>query len=365
MPPPPTQWATLAARPAPTFLPRSGRTALPLPTRDGFLLSGGYTEIVSGATTPPVRAPTAEAWTVRLGPGGRSATTTPAPPGPPPRLAAAGATVGDTAWLIGGWDPGSKGDGGTILADVWSCRLGGGGGGGGAWTPHPGAALPAPASRHCTAAVPGGSAAIIIVTHRCGETVLRLDVSDPAAPALGSVKCAPDPAAGYPPPRGLSTLVALESDGGGTPASSSHDFLLFGGAPRRGGMDSDLWRLTIAGDAGQWRRVGGGGDVGTSAWPPPRCSHVAAALPGGMVVWGGSYYAADGGGLVARGDARWWDEGEGVWAELSPVGDAQPLPRNAAAAAAAEVEEEGGATRRMGILVAGGWDPFRVTYRGI
>ena len=58
-------------------------------------------------------------------------------------------------------------------------------------------------------------------------------------------------------------------------------------------------------------------------------------------------------------------EGEGVWAELSPVGDAQPLPRNAAAAAAAEVEEEGGATRRMGILVAGGWDPFRVTYRGI
>lgn len=344
-------WHTPAARPPPGFLPRSGGTALPLPTHDGFLLVGGYTES-QGASSPPARSPTDEAWTVRL-----SGEVAPLPassgPRPPPRLAAAGATVGSTAWLVGGWDPGTKGDGGVILSDVWSVDLASS-----SWTAHPGAVLPAPASRHAAAALPDGR--VIIVTHRCGETVLCLDVADPASPTLAQLPCAPDPVAGVPPSRGLASLVALPPPTPGGPGGAS-TLLLFGGAPRRGGMDNDLWRLTLGprgSPAGQWSRLGpapaGGGPP--APWPAPRCSHVAAGLPGGMVVWSGSYYGDA--GLVARDDGVWWwDEETEKWMELQASG-AAPKPRNAAAAAA--VVDEG--TGRKGVLVQGGWDPFRVTY---
>lgn len=39
------------------------------------------------------------------------------------RLAAQGLVVGNLFWVIGGWDPGFKGDGGDILADVWTLDL--------------------------------------------------------------------------------------------------------------------------------------------------------------------------------------------------------------------------------------------------
>ena len=35
------------------------------------------------------------------------------------RIASQAVCVGDYIWLIGGWDPGSKGDGGEILNDIW------------------------------------------------------------------------------------------------------------------------------------------------------------------------------------------------------------------------------------------------------
>ena len=78
-----------------------------------------------------------------------------------------------------------------------------------------------------------------------------------------------------------------------------------------------------------------------------------------MVVWGGSFYPTAGtGGLVAGGDAWWWDEGTGAWPALEcDGGDPPPLPRNAAAAAAVT-----GPDGRAGVLVGGGWDPFRVTF---
>ena len=39
------------------------------------------------------------------------------------RLAAQAVVVGDSLWLIGGWDPGFKRDGGEILNDVWVLDL--------------------------------------------------------------------------------------------------------------------------------------------------------------------------------------------------------------------------------------------------
>jgi len=369
-------WQSLTTRLPPTLLPRSGGAALPLPLpSDGFVLVGGYTEDAA-SSAPPARAPTGEALLVRAGRAGRPAVVArlaSASPAPPPRLAAAGATAGTTAWLIGGWDPGPRGDGGVVLDDLWSVDLGEG-----AlralplrWTPHPAAPLPGgPASRHAAAALPDGR--IVVFTHRCGDTVLVLHTgggrggAPPPPPRGGTVAVRPDPAAGAPPARGLATLVALP------PASPGGDdgtatLLLFGGAPKRGGMVSDLWRLRLGGEGGggRWERVAGGpggpapAPAPAAPWPAPRCSHVAAALRGGMVVWGGSFYDAAG-GLVARGDAWWWDEAGGAgWGRLAPGGDAPPLPRNAAAAAA--VVGEGG-KEEAGLLIFGGWDPFRVTY---
>ncbi len=39
------------------------------------------------------------------------------------RIASQAVCVGDYIWLIGGWDPGSKGDGGEILNDIWRLDL--------------------------------------------------------------------------------------------------------------------------------------------------------------------------------------------------------------------------------------------------
>lgn len=39
------------------------------------------------------------------------------------RIASQAVSVGDYIWLIGGWDPGSKGDGGEILNDIWRLDL--------------------------------------------------------------------------------------------------------------------------------------------------------------------------------------------------------------------------------------------------
>ena len=39
------------------------------------------------------------------------------------RLASAAVVVGDTMWLVAGWDPGHKRDGGEILADLWALDL--------------------------------------------------------------------------------------------------------------------------------------------------------------------------------------------------------------------------------------------------
>lgn len=39
------------------------------------------------------------------------------------RIASQAVCVGNYIWLIGGWDPGSKGDGGEILNDIWRLDL--------------------------------------------------------------------------------------------------------------------------------------------------------------------------------------------------------------------------------------------------
>lgn len=41
------------------------------------------------------------------------------------RLAASLTRAGSSAWLVGGWDPGCRGDGGDTLDDVWQLKMAG------------------------------------------------------------------------------------------------------------------------------------------------------------------------------------------------------------------------------------------------
>lgn len=77
-----------------------------------------------------------------------------------------------------------------------------------------------------------------------------------------------------PPCRGLHSLTTLGSQ-----------LYLFGGAPQRGPMLGDLWVLDTAQQPLQWQQLAPAGPA-----PPPRCSHVAAAVGKDLLILGGSYY---------------------------------------------------------------------------
>lgn len=80
---------------------------------------------------------------------------------------------------------------------------------------------------------------------------------------------------GAPPARGLASLTAVGSA-----------LYLFAGAPQRGAMLADLWRLDTSQPEGlAWERLHPGGPT-----PHPRCSHTAAAVGSSIVFHGGSFY---------------------------------------------------------------------------
>ena len=99
----------------------SGALGFPIPG-GGFLLFGGYKEEGEGPSMK--RTAINETWKLdaelsrweKVSSSSSSAT-------PRARLASAGAVASGSAWLLGGWDPGSKGDGGEILSDVWRFDL--------------------------------------------------------------------------------------------------------------------------------------------------------------------------------------------------------------------------------------------------
>jgi hypothetical protein len=74
--------------------------------------------------------------------------------------------------------------------------------------------------------------------------------------------------------RGLHSVTAVGSE-----------LYLFGGAPQRGPMLGDLWRLDTATRPLRWQRLAPAGPA-----PAPRCSHAAAALGHLIVILGGAYY---------------------------------------------------------------------------
>eukprot|EP00629_Pelagomonadales_sp_RCC1024_P006952 CAMPEP_0119288184 /NCGR_PEP_ID=MMETSP1329-20130426/36791_1 /TAXON_ID=114041 /ORGANISM="Genus nov. species nov., Strain RCC1024" /LENGTH=232 /DNA_ID=CAMNT_0007288965 /DNA_START=130 /DNA_END=825 /DNA_ORIENTATION=- len=136
--------------------------------------------------------------------------------GPRPRLCSTLTKSGDHLVLLGGWDPGSQGDGGDILDDVWSYDINKG-----EWKKLD-ATLPGPRSRHAAVALDDGR--VVAVTHR------EVLVFDPA-----TQRVAVQPTSGEAPSsRGLH--VAAKLDGSDT-------LVVFGGAAQDGGMCDDAFLL--------------------------------------------------------------------------------------------------------------------------
>ena len=270
----------------------------------------------------------------------------------------------------------------------------------------------------------GDSKTIALFTHRNGGDILLFDASDVSSPVLRACVVAGDEEAArnrgerafdgstaLPASRGLSALAsfrrsapasppATSSAPASAPSSSLH---LFGGAPKSGPMLDDSWFLELA--PGWEARLRGGGSGGggggggnreagqgpTLRWsrqtssssssspfsssspspscsPPPRCSHAVGVLSDeSLYLFGGACYDPAA-GLLPLGDlwrldlqSREWEEVAAPAAASSPSssGDSStsPSPRNAAAFGVVDLPGGG-----KGLLIHGGWDPFRKTH---
>jgi N-acetylneuraminic acid mutarotase len=237
--------------------------------------------------------------------------------------------IGWRLYVIGGWDPGHKRDGGDILSDVWALDLKTA-----AWQQlqlSPQGEQLQPISRFQAVAVGDD---IYIHTHRNTDSILRLRTSTAdETPQLVSLPV--NTPNGAPASRGLHSLTAVGSK-----------LYLFGGAPKSGPMLDDLWVLDLGGDL-TWQRLSPGGRP-----PHARCSHAAAAAGGDIVYSGGSYYK-EGGGLQPLADTFVLDTAANEWRWPDEQdGGAKPAARNAATMN--KVGEQ--------LVLHGGWNPFVETY---
>ena len=110
---------------------------------------GGYLEAADGS-----RSVSNDLW--RFADGTWTEVAAASPGAPRPRLCSTLCETKGSLLVLGGWDPGAKGDGGDILDDVWLYEKG-------AWTELD-ARLPGPRSRHAACSLDDGR--VVAVTHR-------------------------------------------------------------------------------------------------------------------------------------------------------------------------------------------------------
>ncbi|KAK9868773.1 hypothetical protein WJX84_000947 [Apatococcus fuscideae] len=270
-------------------VPRSGACCSELPESlgDDLLMFGGYTEDQSLN-----REATNEAWVFSLAQDRWAQVACNAPDAPRVRLACGAVLVGNEVWVMGGWDPGHKRDGGSILQDIWaldlttkSWRL----------VEPQGEKLPA-ISRFACARI---GTRVFLHTHRSTDSILVLDVADPKSPVLSTVPVQASSQDGVPPSRGLQSLTAV-----------GDQLYLYGGAPQKGPMLGDLWVLHTS--CMQWELLHP--KPAANGWTPhARCSHGAAALNGRIYFLAGSYYKDDGSGLQPTAELFAYDISSNQW----------------------------------------------------
>ncbi|KAF5839410.1 hypothetical protein DUNSADRAFT_812 [Dunaliella salina] len=323
-------------RAQPPHLPRSGHAAAKLPewhTHDVIVL-GGYTEKADSGQMQ--RQECMEGWVFSSQGEGSWHPLAFAPgPLPAPRLVSQAVVVDDNLYLIGGWNPGGSA---PFLNDIWQLDLKTN-----RWTELQPEGEPLPAiSRHQAVAV---GQSIYIHHHRSAQDISVLDVSNPAHPKLHKVPVKGD----VPSSRGLHSLTAVAPGPGTLPTK----LFLFGGAPQRGPMMSDLYALDLP--TMEWSKLSPSGSQ-----PHARCAHGAAAAPLGrhLLVFGGAFYkdeVAGGGGLQVLDDAICYDTIDNKWEHVAHA-SGPPVPaRNAHTLVPIAKDENKW-------LLHGGWVPFISTF---
>eukprot|EP00798_Chlamydomonas_sp_ICE-L_P021800 gene21800-28822_t len=293
-------------------LPRSGHAMAALPAwhEDDALLFGGYTETA--------------------------------------RLTSQAVLSNECVWLIGGWEGGQR-----FLNDVWKFDLKTG-----SWSEMNPTGVQMPEISRFQAVAVGSK--VYIHTHRSVEEIVVLDTSNVDAPTLSIEKVqgstpAVEDSPSVPPSRGLHSVTLI-----------GESLYLFGGAPAKGPMLQDLWRLDLSSmtwseikaQAGQLR-------------PTPRCSHVATALWGRyLVAYQGAFYAAP--GQLSMLDPehelvvfdtlehRWLEQGKEFVCQLKETGEGQwPSPRNASTLVPLQT---GDGADSAELLLVGGWKAFEQSF---
>lgn len=258
---------------------------------------------------------------------------------PGPRLATATAVVGGNAYLFGGWDPQTRGDGGIILETVhklnletmeWSYLVD----------------MPdGPASRHVALALPNGK--ILVHNHRCTDHVWIFDPEkkeftkqDTPGESPGSV--------------GLHTATVLDDS----------TVLVWGGATKDGTMSNRSHVLDLK--TWTWSQVK---FEDNEDCPSPRagaclCSFSSTAEEKIACLFGGAETTES--GLNPKGDV--WalhltGVSKGHWelllGEKGEDDSSIPEPRNAASLT--RIVSAEGASK---FILTGGWAPFRQTWDG-
>lgn len=238
--------------------------------------------------------------------------------GPGPRMYAAGACLGNSFYLFGGWDPEAPGSGGTFKDEVWRLDLS-------SFVWEQRAPLPWPVSRH-TACTVGGQ----IVLH----TFRGVYVLDSESDTLTTVKTSGEEPNGV----SMSAVCALDD----------HTMLLFGGSTKAQEMNADTRLLDTT--TWTWRKLRVEGDE----VPSPRASSCVASVGDGIsaVVFGGAGLGGEGykggAGLTAF-DETWRVLVDGTTAYWRRVQtDAEPSAR---VAASLDPLTSGS------FLLQGGWHP--------
>lgn len=266
---------------------------------------------------------------------------------PQQRLAAAAATLDDSAFLFGGWDPQTVGTGGVILdsisefshADGWK----------GASLKE--AALGEMTSRHVAVTIAEDT--ILLHNHRCADHVLIFQKSK----ATGQYSLKRQATKGdAPSPRGLHAACKL----------GDNHLVVFGGAAQDQSMSNQVFILDLS--SWTWNELS---PSASSKLPSPRASPCLCALDEqSCIVFGGATPSEEG-GLAGLNDlwlmAADLEKGTVEWEELNAKGT--PPGRNAATLTPISKPNLGdtigvnnGNSPLRCFLLSGGWYPFVKTH---
>eukprot|EP00879_Flechtneria_rotunda_P009431 GHRR01009873.1.p1 GENE.GHRR01009873.1~~GHRR01009873.1.p1 ORF type:complete len:380 (+),score=81.08 GHRR01009873.1:187-1326(+) len=242
-------------------LPRSGHSAATLPASHSHdvIVFGGYTE-----ASDRQRAPTNEAWIYSRTSNSWEQVLYSSQAVPQPRLTAQTVAIDNKLWLIGGWNSLVSGSE-AFLSDVWTLDLK-------LWeweqVKLQGELLQGISRFQAVAVGPK----IYVHTHRTDDHILVIN-TETSQPELQRV-----PVKGpAPSSRGLHSLVQV-----------GQALYLFGGAPQKGPMLNDLWKLDL--DTMAWQQLTPAGIT-----PHERCSTAAAAAGQYILYFGGAFYGSSGG----------------------------------------------------------------------